>query len=288
MWIWEDPKEGEEYVLTIDVAAGHGDDFSCVNIYKIAEYTEERVVRAHGRSKKKKFKRHKLEQVAEYYNKLSPSLIGELAYTYGIKYNEAYVVCDITGSIGVETINKLFSLGYVNVHYSEITHKPTRDMLSGYIKVGTKVLPDGSVSQVDLVPGFLIGQNRGSVLTELQRAIHLGEIVIKSIRLLNELKTFVTVPGTRVADHKRSFHDDAIIPTACAIYVVNYQMHHALNQKSKTKKMLDAMLKVQGNETIEKVEKKDGTNKDTRTPDYRITKRNPYGSNDWLFAGLKK
>ena len=288
MWIWEDPLEAEEYVQTIDVAAGHGDDFSCINIYKISEFTEERVVNSHGRAKKKKFKRYRLDQVAEYYNKQSPSVIGEIAYTYGMKYNQAYTIVDITGSIGVETINKLYELGYSNVHYSEITHKPTRDMLSGYIKTGTKVLPDGSVSQIDLVPGFIIGQNRGSVLTELQRAIHLGEIRIKSLRLLNELKTFVTVPGSRVADHKRTFHDDAIIPTACAIYVVNYQMQNAAGQKSKTKKMLDAMIKLEGNETIEKVEKKDNHNNQTRTPDYRVTRRNPYGNNGWLFAGMKK
>jgi len=288
MWIWEDPLPSEEYVLTIDVAAGHGDDYSTINIYKISEFVEERVINSHGRTKKKKFRRYKMVQVAEYYNKLSPSMIGELAFTYGKKYNEAYIVCDITGSIGVETINKLFELGYDNIHYSEITHKPTRDMLSGYIKSGTKVLPDGSVSQIDLVPGFLIGVNRGSVLTELQRAIHLQEIKIKSLRLLNELKTFVTVSGSRVADHKRSFHDDSIMPTACAIYVVNYQMTNAQSQKSKTKKMLDAMIKLQGDEIIEKVEKKDTTNTDTRTPDYRVNKRNPYGGNSWLFAGLKK
>jgi hypothetical protein len=288
MWIWEDPLPSEEYVLTIDASAGHGDDFSTVNVYKISEFTEEKVVKSHGRTKKKKITRHKLVQVAEYYNKLRPSTVGELSFIYGKKYNNAYIICDITGSIGVQCIEKLFELGYENIHYSEITHKPTRDMLSGYIKIGTKVLPDGSVSQIDLVPGFLIGQNRGSVLTELQRAIHLAEINIKSIRLLNELKTFVTVPGSRVADHKRSFHDDSIIPTACAIYVVNYQMTNAQSQKSKTKKMLDAMIKLEGEEIVVKNKNREDQNKDTKNPDYRVTKRSPYGSNSWLFAGLKK
>lgn len=287
MWIWEDPQDLEEYVLTIDASPGHGDDFSTINIYKLSQFTEEKVVNSHGHIKKKKITRNKLVQVAEYYNKLRPSTLGELAFIYGKKYNNAYIVCDITGSIGVQSIEKLFELGYDNIHYSEITHKPTRDMLSGYIKIGTKTLPDGSASQVDLVPGFLIGQNRGSVLTELQRAIHLAEITIKSIRLLGELKTFVNVAGSRVADHKRSFHDDSIIPTACAIYVVNYQMQNASSQKSKTKKMLDAMIKIQGDDVIEKVEK-DNTNSNSKAPDYRVTKRSPYGSNSWLFAGLKK
>ena len=288
MWIWEDPEPEEEYVLTIDASPGHGEDYSTIEIFKIAEYTEEKIVKTHGKAKKKKITRHRLVQVAEYYNKLRPSTLGELAFLYGHKYNHAYIIVDATGGYGGQSIEKLMELGYDNVHYSEITHKPTRDMLSGYIKIGTKTLPDGSISQVDLVPGFLIGQNRGSVLTELQRGIHLGEIRIKSVRLLGELKTFVTVPGTRVADHKRTFHDDAIMPTACAIYIVNYQMNNAASQRSKTKKMLDAMLKVSGDEVIEKKPKKDNKNNETRTPDYTVSKRNPYGSNAWMFAGLKK
>lgn len=288
MWIWEDPMEGEEYVLTIDASAGHGDDYSTINIYKIAEFTEEKIIKKGETSKKKKITRYRLEQVAEYYNKLRPSTLGELGFLYGHKYNNAYTIIDVTGGYGGQVVEKLMELGYNNMHYSEINHKPTRDMLSGYIKMGTKVLPDGSVSQIELIPGFLIGANRGSVLTELQRAIHLNEIVIKSVRLLNELKTFVTVSGTRVADHKRSFHDDSIMPTASAVYVVNYQMENASKQKSKTKKMLDAMMKLSGDQTVEKVEKKDKSNAETRTPDYRIGKKNPYGNNSWLFAGLKK
>jgi hypothetical protein len=72
-------------------------------------------------------------------------------------------------------------------------------------------MSDGTIIFVDLIPGFFIGNNRASVLLEMQRAIHLEDVIIRSIRLLNELKTFVTIPGNRVADHKRSFHDDSIL-----------------------------------------------------------------------------
>jgi hypothetical protein len=288
MWIYEDPKPEEEYVMALDASAGHGDDYSTINIFKIHEITEDRVININGKLKKKKFRTHKLVHVAEYYNKIRPQNLAEIAYIYGEKYNYAYCIVDVTGGYGGQTIEKLLERGYPNIHYSEITHKPTRDKLSGYIKVGQKVLPDGKMVTVDLVPGFLIAQNRGSILTEMQRAINLQDITIRSIRLLNELKTFVTVPGTRVADHKRSFHDDSIMGMACAIYVVNYQMTNFKKSQSKTKKMLDAYMKLEGDEVVEKVNKRDNPNSNTRTPDYRITKRNPYGSNAWLFAGLKK
>ena len=37
------------------------------------------------------------------------------------------------------------------------------------------------------------------------------------------LGSFVTVNGSRVADHKRSFHDDSIMGMAISIYVVNFE-----------------------------------------------------------------
>ena len=108
-------------------------------------------------------------------------------------------------------MQKLIELGYSSIHYAEVLHKPSRDRLQGYIKQGQKVNTDGSIVYVDLVPGFFIGNNRASVVLELQRAIHMEDVIIRSSRLYDELKTFVTVPGVRVADHKRSFHDDSIM-----------------------------------------------------------------------------
>ena len=60
-----------------------------------------------------------------------------------------------------------------------------------------------------------------AVLLEMQRAIHLEDVIILSVRLLEELKTFVTVAGNRVADHKRSFHDDSIMGLSIGLYVLN-------------------------------------------------------------------
>jgi hypothetical protein len=170
------------------------------------------------------------------------------------------------------------------VHFAEVTHKPSRDRLQGYIKKGQKTMPDGSVITVDLIPGFFIGNNRPSVLLEMQRAIHLEDVIIRSQRLLDELKTFVTVSGNRIADHKRTFHDDSIMGLAIGLYVLNYDMARYKQSKGVTEKMLKAIIT---NNDIQDIGKKDVVRKkpmftaDNRDP------LNPYGANSWLFQGIK-
>lgn len=279
MWIWEDPINTEDYIQTIDVSSGHGEDYSTINILKIKEYIENTIIKRNGVDVKTKIKKQKLEQVAEYYGKISPQGLAEIAYIYGTKYNNAYTVIDITGGHGGQTLNKLFELGYTNIHYSEITHKPSRDMLNGYIKKGKKTLSDGSTIFVDLIPGFYIGNNRGQVLLEFQRSIHLEELLIKSNRTYNELKTFITAPGSRVADHGRSFHDDSIMGIAIGVYTVNFDMKKYNINDNSSKDMIDKML------DINNPEKRNNYNKKNKSLfDNKIN--NPYGQHAWVFYGI--
>jgi hypothetical protein len=284
MWIWEDPVEGAQYVIPIDVSSGHGEDYSTINILKIQEIVEDVEVTKKGITKIEKRRRHQTIQVGEYYNKVTPQTLGYIGVEYARRYNNATVVIDVTNGYGAITIEKFFEDGYDNIHYTEMAHKPTRDRLSGYVKTGQKETTDGKLVTVDLIPGFFIGNNRSSVLIELQRTINMSEVVIRSLRLLNELKTFVTVNGTRLADHKRSFHDDSIIGLSIGLFVINRELLFIGDSVSRTKKMLDAIIMVSANE---KVEKKD-PNLNTRTPDFRVTRENPYGANSWLFQGMKK
>ena len=244
MWIFEEAIPGEQYIIPVDASPGHGEDNSTINILKIIEIIEDKIINKNGKLKKVKIRKHKVEQVAEYYGKVTPQMLAEIVYQYGKRYNNGYVVVDITGGYGVQTVEKLLEFGYENIHYAEVSHKPSRDRLQGYIKKGQKIMNDGTIINVDLIPGFFIGNNRPSVLLEMQRAIHLEEVIIKSVRLLNELKTFVTVPGNRVADHKRSFHDDSIMGLAIGLYVLNFDMQRYKQNKGITEKLLNAIITV--------------------------------------------
>jgi hypothetical protein len=292
MWIWEDPIAGEDYIMALDASPGHGEDNSTVNILKTVETIEIKTIVKNGKEKKVKIKRHKVEQVAEYYGKIVPQMLAEIAYQYGKRYNDAYCIVDITGGYGVQSVEKLLEFGYENVHYAEVTHKPSRDRLQGYIKKGQKTMPDGTVLNVDLIPGFFIGNNRASVLLEMQRAIHLEDVIIRSVRLLEELKTFITVPGNRVADHKRSFHDDSIMGMSTGLYVLNYDMARFKQSKGITEKMLNSIITINDFKEIEKRM----NSGDTKTISYKnkpvispksMSALNPYISNMWLFDGLK-
>lgn len=293
MWIWEDPQPGETYIMALDASPGHGEDNSTMNMLKTVELIEEKVITKGGKVKKVKIKRHKVEQVAEYYGKVTPQMLAEIAYQYGKRYNNAYCVVDITGGYGVQSVEKLLEFGYENVHYAEVTHKPSRDRLQGYIKKGQKTMSDGNVINVDLIPGFFIGNNRASVVLEMQRAIHLEDVIIRSIRLLNELKTFVTVPGNRVADHKRSFHDDSIMGLSIGLYVLNFDMARFKQSKGVTEKMLNAIITINDVKEIEKRVNSGNTktinykNKPAISPN-STSPLNPYAANAWLFNGLKE
>lgn len=277
MWIWEDPIPSEEYIMSIDVSSGHGDDYSTINMLKLSEFIKNVIVTKNGIKTKQKVKKYKIEQVAEYYGKVSPQTLGEIAYIYGSKYNNAYTVIDITSGHGGQTVGKLFEMGYTNIHYSEIAHKPSRDMLNGYIKKGKKTLSDGSIVYVDLVPGFFIGSVRASVLIEFQRSIHMGDLIIRSKRTSEELKTFITVGGSRIADHGRSFHDDSIMGMAIGIYTINFDMKKYKINDDSTKDMINTMLNINNNEKPKK---------DNRPSLFDRGFNNPYGANAWLFKGL--
>jgi hypothetical protein len=221
-------------------------------------------------------------------------MLAEIAYQYGIRYNKAYCVVDITGGYGVQTIEKLLEIGYENIHYAEVTHKPSRDRLQGYIKKGQKTMNDGAIMNVDLIPGFFIGGNRASVVLEMQRAIHLQDVIIHSVRLLNELKTFVTVAGNRVADHKRSFHDDSIMGLSIGLYVLNFDMVRYKQSKGITEHMLNAIMTVND---MKEMDKRHATGNTLSIRDTSIKNKpmfspsnpsplNPYGGNAWLFDGI--
>jgi hypothetical protein len=282
LWIWENPLPDTQYVLTTDVSAGHGEDFSSVNVLKIFEIVEEMNVVDNDKVVKKKIKRRKCEQVAQYYGKLTPQTLAQVIYPLGLKYNFAYVVIDITGGIGLGTLEKLIEFGYPlkNIHYSEIQHKPTRNRLSNYVKSSQKEVAPGVYVKIDLIPGFMIGNNRAMILHELERAVRMEDIIIRSRRTTTEFKTLQTKTG-KVAEAKRSFHDDDVMSLSMGVYVISFDLFKNQNSNEKTKAMLDSILVVSVHDNVQPDEIKKRESDDVRHH------ANPYGQHAWMFKNLK-
>lgn len=282
MWVWEDPIDTAVYVIAIDVSSGNGDDFSCITILKVSEAeTTVTVTNDKGIIKQKKVKRRKVEQVAEYYGKQTPEIIGHIGYTYGRKYNNAYCVVDITGGYGAGTVAKMKELGYENFYYSEFANKPLKDRLSNYKKISSKE-KSGDFVDVETYPGIIIGQNRGSILLAMESAVRQRDFIIKSIRMTTELKTFVTMPGNKVADHRRSFHDDSIMANSIGLFVIAYDLDLIAESINRTKSLLNAYTKVDTAGRVNRVEQK---GQDPLPASYfNIRGSNPYLTHAWLFA----
>ncbi|MFW6219650.1 MAG: LAGLIDADG family homing endonuclease [bacterium] len=243
LWIWEEAEIGSEYIMGIDVSLGSGDDFSTIVVLKIDN--------------------NEITQVAEYQGKIPPDVLGELSYGVGMRYNEAYAVVDVTGGVGASTVERMIEKGYKNIHYDVIRNQSILDRLSEYLK--------HTNDNKQLAPGFIIGANRGMILQEMERAIRMDELIVRSYRFISELKTFVTVEGNRIADHKRSFHDDIIFAFAIALYVLSYE--YKKRTTNDAKQMLDIWLKMgDGKLPSNNINTKENRNKN-----------NPYGDNSWLF-----
>lgn len=282
--IFEEPIPNAKYVMSLDAASGYASDFSTMIILKTTEVIIDQEYIDNGIKKFRKRKETISEQVAEYRGKVTPQQLADMAYYYGTKYNNAYCTVDVSGGYGVATVEGLKMFGYNNIHYSDVAYKPSRDRLNVYVKTVERDMGNGQIKKVDLIPGFMIGSNRPLVLQEMERSIRLKNVIIRSSRITDEFKTFVIVDNkTRLADHKRTYHDDLIMALAMGLYVINCEMHKDINNTERIKSMLNAILVVNDNSNVLPEEPKHGY-----TDDFNVNVHNPYGANSWLFKGLNK
>lgn len=95
--VYEEPIKGHEYIMTVDVSKGRGQDYSTFTVIDIGA--------------------RPFKQVAVYRNNnISPLLFPNIIYKYGTLYNESYVVIEANDS-GQVVCNGLYQdLEYENVH----------------------------------------------------------------------------------------------------------------------------------------------------------------------------
>ena len=95
--VYSEPVKGHDYIMTVDVSKGRGQDYSTFNLIDISV--------------------HPFEQVAVYRNNtISPILFPNVIYKYAKVYNEAYIVVESNDS-GQVVCNGLYhDLEYENLH----------------------------------------------------------------------------------------------------------------------------------------------------------------------------
>jgi hypothetical protein len=182
MWIWEDPEKDHQYILAVDASSGSSDDFGGVTIWDFTTGY----------------------QVAEYHGKVSPDVLGEIAYHYGMEY-DAFIVVDITG-------------GWVD-------SVQNNKQIQKHMKNGK-------------LPGLNFQKNRNTIVSELEKNIRMDGFKVRSIRSLLEMDTFVFINNR--PDHQKGQHDDLLMCIAMCCYVGMTSFKDLEKSQGRAKAMLNS------------------------------------------------
>ena len=167
--------------LVADVARGDGSDFSVGHV----------------------FDTQTMEQVAEYQGKITPDMFAPLLYSIASEYNNALLIIE-NNSLGIGVLSRLQDLDYKNLYYS--------------IKSTHEYVDEISAHALGGIAGFTMSmKTRPLVISKFEEFIRNKLITINSIRLANEIKTFVWHNGRPQA--MRSYNDDLVIAACIGCWV---------------------------------------------------------------------
>ena len=185
-WIWEYPNYSKSYAVVADVARGDGADNSAFHVIEIETMT----------------------QVAEYRGKIGTTDYGNMLITVATEYNNALLVIE-NANIGWDVIQSILERDYKNFYYSPKSSEAftSADAFLNKYENGT-----------GMVPGFTNNQKiRPLAIAKMISYMNDGTCVIKSARLMEELRTFIWMNGKAQAQH--NYNDDLVMAWCIGLYL---------------------------------------------------------------------
>jgi len=180
-WIWKEPEPQRDYILVADVARGDGSDFSVAHILDTQT----------------------MEQVAEYQGKITPDMFAPQLFSMASEYNNALLIIE-NNSLGIGVLSRIQDLDYKNLYYS--------------VKSTHEYVDEVSAQALGGVAGFTMSmKTRPLVIAKFEEFVRNKLITINSMRLANEIKTFVWHNGRPQA--MRSYNDDLVIAACIGCWV---------------------------------------------------------------------
>jgi len=234
LWIWEPADYSRNYLITADVARGDGSDYSTFEIFDVETFT----------------------QVGEYRGQISTKDFGHLLVGIATEYNNALLAPE-NSSIGWSTIQTILDRGYHNLYYSPKGNALTVDTYF-----------DPYMDHSKMVPGFTVSSaTRPISIGKFQEAVRDRGIIIKSARLLEEMKVFVWKNGRPEA--QSGYNDDVIM--ACSIVCFLRDVTFKLRQNG-----MELSRNILNNMTNSTTQFSGGYSNNTFTNPYQID--NPYSN----------
>lgn len=171
--VWEPPKRDKKYLIGADVAGGVGGDYSVAIVMD-----SDRNVIAMYRN-----------------NRIDPVYFGQVLFYLGRWYNNCLLACE-SNSIGIATIQQLFSMNYPNLYQQKKTAniQYTNDVNSfGFRTTGASKTP---------------------IISNLQALIKDFDINIPSQFMLDELRNYILVGDNQKMQAAPGHHDDTVMALA--------------------------------------------------------------------------
>ena len=217
-WVWKPPIKGHTYIMSIDNSRGDADDATALEIIDLDGIDDDGTPC--------------VEQVLEYNGKIYGDAIGEIAYNYGMLYNQAFIVVEDIGGYGSATILTLIRLGYPNLYYDD----PSLKNYTSQNDATTLTVTEKGL------PGFHSSSVRFQMLSNFANLIRTNQFKIRSLRVCNELDTWIYKNGRM--DHKDGCHDDTLTCLAMGLFVVEFSIKKQRENRNKDVAMVNAMINV--------------------------------------------
>lgn len=182
VWIWEYPIRGNNYIISADVARGDSGDYSTFHVINVSTQFV----------------------AAEFKSKIPPDHFASLLYDTANRYNEA-LICPESNAYGYSVLSKLSDLNYKNIFFSSEKEK-YRYLYNNEPSIGKA--------------GFITSkESREKILANLEESLRNNRIKTHSIRMVEELKTFVW-NGKKVGAMK-GYNDDLVMSLAIGCWLVD-------------------------------------------------------------------
>ena len=205
LWLWEEFKPENSYILVADVARGDGKDFSVFNIIKLET----------------------MEVVAEYQGKPSLEQFADLLNNTGREFGNCMLVVE-NNNVGFNILEKLIAYQYPNLYYST---KGSHEYVDPLV----------AENKSSAVPGFTTSmKTRPLIIAKLEEYVRNKLLKVYSIRLISEMRTFVWNNGRPEA--MRGYNDDLIMSLAIACWVRDTAILANNRSVEYSKACLDAMI----------------------------------------------
>lgn len=239
LWLWDLPNPGDSYIVSADVARGDAADFSACQIINTTT----------------------LEQVGEYQGHMDTKSFGNFLVNVATEFNDALLIIE-NNNMGWAVLQEVMDRNYRNLFFS------TSDLK--YVDVERQMTSKYNREDKKMVPGFsTTSATRPLIVSKLELYFRENSLKIHSIRLYNELTTFVW-NGAK-AEAMTKCNDDLVMSYSIGLWVRDT----ALKLQSRSMDLNKSMLM--------------GINRSAPSDTKIYTSAESKGSNTWLMqVGSKK